>query len=71
MPEFYHHHLTTQRFIAALPLPLRKGFAFPIQLSKDLAAMPPEAEPQEKAKRIDGKPEAFRKDSGKAAVSAC
>ena len=33
--------------------------------------MPPEAEPQEKAKRIDGKPEAFRKDSGKAAVSAC
>ena len=31
--------------------------------------MPPEAEPQQKAKRIDGKPESFRKDSGKAAIS--
>jgi len=71
MSELNHHHLITQRYIAALPLPLRKGSAFPIQLSKDLPAMPPEAEPQEKAKRIDGKPEAFRKDSGKAAVSAC
>ena len=30
--------------------------------------MPPEAEPQ-KAKRINGKPKAFRKDSGKAVMS--
>ena len=42
------HFFFDFRLIAALPLPLRKGSAFPIEFSKDLAAMPPEAEPQEK-----------------------
>jgi len=49
----------------ALPLPLRKGFAFPIGLNSS-CGYAAEAKPQNSFWYC-GKPEAFRKESGKAA----
>ena len=52
-------------WFAASPRSLRKGFAFPSTRNSSCGSAA-QAQPQD-VRRADGKPEAFREDSGKAA----